>query len=97
LRTDDGTEVSLHLKLPGDLALEEAHSVANEVEREIAGTVPEVTSVQTHLAQRPPRRGSGRRDRSHGDRPRAPRAALSRHRRRPDCLPDARPRPGHPD
>jgi divalent metal cation (Fe/Co/Zn/Cd) transporter len=49
LRTDDGTEVSLHLKLPGDLALEEAHAVANEVETEIAATVPEVTSVQTHL------------------------------------------------
>jgi divalent metal cation (Fe/Co/Zn/Cd) transporter len=49
LRTDDGTEVSLHLKLPGDLALEEAHSVANEVEREIAASVPEVTSVRTHL------------------------------------------------
>ncbi|MGN6429690.1 MAG: cation-efflux pump [Gaiellaceae bacterium] len=49
LRTDDGTEVSLHLKLPGDLSLEEAHSVANEVEREITASVPEVTSVQTHL------------------------------------------------
>jgi cation diffusion facilitator family transporter len=49
LRTDNGTEVSLHLKLPGDLALEEAHAVANEVEREIGASVPEVTSVQTHL------------------------------------------------
>jgi cation diffusion facilitator family transporter len=46
---DSGTELSLHLKLPGDLSLEEAHSVAEEVERAIRQEVPEVTSVQTHL------------------------------------------------
>ena len=44
-----GTEVSLHLKLPGDLSLEEAHRVATEVERAIIDAVPEVDSVQTHL------------------------------------------------
>ncbi len=49
LRTADGTEVSLHLKLPGDLPLEEAHLVANEVEQAIAAAVPDVSSVQTHL------------------------------------------------
>jgi len=49
LQTDDGTEVSLHLKLPGELALEDAHAVANEVEREITSAVREVASVQTHL------------------------------------------------
>jgi cation diffusion facilitator family transporter len=43
------TEVSLHLKLPGDLPLEEAHEVATEVERAIVESVPEVDSVQTHL------------------------------------------------
>ncbi len=43
------TEVSLHLKLPGDLPLEEAHGVATEVERAIVESVPEVDSVQTHL------------------------------------------------
>jgi cation diffusion facilitator family transporter len=43
------TEVSLHLKLPGDLPLEEAHAVATEVERAIVESVPEVDSVQTHL------------------------------------------------
>ena len=43
------TEVSLHLKLPGDLTLEEAHEVATEVEQAIAAAVPEVDSVQTHL------------------------------------------------
>ena len=43
------TEVSLHLKLPGTLSLEEAHELATEVERAIVGSVPEVDAVQTHL------------------------------------------------
>jgi cation diffusion facilitator family transporter len=43
------TEVSLHLKLPGELSLEEAHEVANQVEGAIRAAVPEVDSVQTHL------------------------------------------------
>lgn len=43
------TELSLHLKLPGDLTLEEAHEVAEEVERAITLAVPEIASVQTHL------------------------------------------------
>jgi cation diffusion facilitator family transporter len=43
------TEVTLHLKLPGELTLEEAHDVACEVERAIVGSVPEVDAVQTHL------------------------------------------------
>ncbi|MEX2047549.1 MAG: cation diffusion facilitator family transporter [Chloroflexota bacterium] len=47
---DDGAiELSLHLKLPGDLTLEEAHEVAEEVERAIMRAVPEIASVQTHL------------------------------------------------
>jgi cation diffusion facilitator family transporter len=46
---DGRTEVSLHLKLPGDLPLEEAHAVASSVERAIAGALPEVDAVQTHL------------------------------------------------
>jgi cation diffusion facilitator family transporter len=49
LQTEDGMDVSLHLKLPGDLALEDAHAVASDLEREITAAVPEVTSVQTHL------------------------------------------------
>jgi len=49
LRVGPTTEVSLHLKLPGDLPLEEAHRVATEVEREIVASVPEVDAVQTHL------------------------------------------------
>jgi cation diffusion facilitator family transporter len=42
-------EVSLHLKLPGDLRLEDAHEVAEQVEREIVAAVPEVAAVQTHI------------------------------------------------
>jgi cation diffusion facilitator family transporter len=46
---DGGLQVSLHLKLPPDLTLEEAHEVASRVERAIADAVPEVVTVQTHL------------------------------------------------
>jgi cation diffusion facilitator family transporter len=49
LLLEDGTEVSLHLKLPGALPLEEAHDVAEQVERAIRSAVPSVTAVQTHL------------------------------------------------
>jgi cation diffusion facilitator family transporter len=49
LRVGPATEVSLHLKLPGDLPLEQAHDVATEVERAIMEAVPEVDVVQTHL------------------------------------------------
>jgi cation diffusion facilitator family transporter len=49
LSIDGRTEVSLHLKLPGDLPLEDAHEVATEVEQAIVESVPEVDSVQTHL------------------------------------------------
>lgn len=45
----DRTEVSLHLKLPGELPLEAAHAVASAVERAIAAALPEVDSVQTHV------------------------------------------------
>jgi divalent metal cation (Fe/Co/Zn/Cd) transporter len=43
------TEVSLHLKLPGESTLEEAHELANQVESAIISAVPEVHAVQTHL------------------------------------------------
>jgi cation diffusion facilitator family transporter len=46
---DGGVEVSLHLKLPGSLPLDEAHAVAEQVERAIVRSVPEVVAVQTHL------------------------------------------------
>jgi divalent metal cation (Fe/Co/Zn/Cd) transporter len=47
--TDGGSEISLHLKLPGDLPLEDAHMVATAVEQAILDALPEVRSVQTHL------------------------------------------------
>jgi cation diffusion facilitator family transporter len=46
---DGGIEVGLHLKLPGDLSLEEAHEVASEVEGSISAELPNVVAVQTHL------------------------------------------------
>jgi cation diffusion facilitator family transporter len=46
---DGGLEVGLHLKLPGELSLENAHAVASEVEDAISAAVPEVVAVQTHL------------------------------------------------
>jgi cation diffusion facilitator family transporter len=49
LHVDGRTEVSLHLKLPGDLSLDEAHGVANEVEQAIEDALPGVDVVQTHL------------------------------------------------
>jgi divalent metal cation (Fe/Co/Zn/Cd) transporter len=49
LDVDGGTQISLHLKLPGDVSLGEAHAVASDVERAIADAIPGVESVQTHL------------------------------------------------
>ena len=44
-----GSRSSLHLKLPGDLPLDAAHEIAEQVEAAIRVDVPEVRSVQTHL------------------------------------------------
>lgn len=44
-----GIEVGLHLKLPGDLSLANAHAVASEVEDAITAALPGVVTVQTHL------------------------------------------------
>jgi cation diffusion facilitator family transporter len=46
---DGGIEVGLHLKLPGDLSLENAHAVASQVEEAISAALPQVVAVQTHL------------------------------------------------
>ena len=47
--TPGGIEVSLHLKLPGELDLAAAHALAEEVEQQIRHAAPEVCDVQTHL------------------------------------------------
>jgi cation diffusion facilitator family transporter len=49
LEVGDRIEISLHLKLPGELTLEEAHEVASDVEHEILAALPKVDAVQTHL------------------------------------------------
>jgi cation diffusion facilitator family transporter len=49
LEVGDRRELSLHLKLPGSLTLDEAHEVATGVEREILAAVPEIDAVRTHL------------------------------------------------
>ena len=46
---DGRTELSLHVKLPGDLSLNEAHDIAEQLEAAICGAVPEIAGVQTHL------------------------------------------------
>jgi len=49
LRVDGQVEISLHLKLPGELDLDRAHAIAERVERAILDAVPEVEDVRTHL------------------------------------------------
>lgn len=49
LDVDGRLEASLHLKLPGEMALDAAHAVAESVERTILDAVPELDAVQTHL------------------------------------------------
>jgi cation diffusion facilitator family transporter len=46
---DGRTELSLHLKLPGNLPLDEAHEIAEQLEAAIHAAVPEIAGVQTHL------------------------------------------------
>jgi cation diffusion facilitator family transporter len=46
---DGRTELSLHVKLPGDLSLDEAHEIAEQLEAAICAAVPEIAGVQTHL------------------------------------------------
>ena len=49
VEVDGRTELSLHLKLPGELSLDEAHGVAEQLERAICEAIPEIAGVQTHL------------------------------------------------
>jgi cation diffusion facilitator family transporter len=49
LDMDGSIEVALHLKLPGNLPLDEAHAIAEQVGAAIRADVPEVRSVQTHI------------------------------------------------
>src|SRR4051795_6355322 len=49
VEVDERTELSLHVKLPGDLSLEEAHQIAEQLEQSICAAVPEIAGVQTHI------------------------------------------------
>jgi cation diffusion facilitator family transporter len=45
----DGYELSLHVKLPRELTLTEAHAVIERLETAIRAAVPELRSVHTHI------------------------------------------------
>lgn len=49
VEVDGRTELSLHVKLPGELPLEEAHEIAEELEGAVRRALPEIAGVQTHL------------------------------------------------
>jgi cation diffusion facilitator family transporter len=49
MTVDDRPEVSLHLKLPATLPLEDAHTITSEVEAAIRAAVPELSDVHTHI------------------------------------------------
>ena len=49
VEVDGRSELSLHLKLPGGLSLEQAHELAEQLERAICDAVPELDAVQSHL------------------------------------------------
>jgi cation diffusion facilitator family transporter len=49
VEVDGQTELSLHVKLPGDLPLGEAHEIAEQLEEAVRLAVPEIAGVQTHL------------------------------------------------
>jgi len=49
LRAGERMELSLHLKLPGGMALGDAHDIASRVEAAIREELPDVDAVHTHL------------------------------------------------
>jgi cation diffusion facilitator family transporter len=49
MRVGDGHELSLHVKLPRELSLAEAHDVIERLEEGIHAAVPELGNVHTHI------------------------------------------------
>jgi cation diffusion facilitator family transporter len=45
----DGYEVSLHVKLPRELSLTEAHDVVEQLEQRVRAEIPELRNVHTHI------------------------------------------------
>ncbi|HEV2874193.1 MAG TPA: cation diffusion facilitator family transporter [Thermoleophilaceae bacterium] len=49
MRLPDGYELSLHVKLPQELSLTEAHDVVEQLEQRLREEVPELRDVHTHI------------------------------------------------
>jgi cation diffusion facilitator family transporter len=49
MRVGDEYELSLHVKLPRDVSLAEAHDVIERLEAAVRAAVPEIRSVHTHI------------------------------------------------
>jgi cation diffusion facilitator family transporter len=49
MRLPDGYELSLHVKLPRDLSLEQAHDAVERLEERIRADLPELRTVHTHI------------------------------------------------
>ncbi len=49
MRLPQGHELSLHVKLPRDLSLDEAHDVVERLEERVRAEVPELGTVHTHI------------------------------------------------
>ena len=49
MRLPDGYELSLHVKLPRELSLDEAHGVVERLEERVRAEVPELRTVHTHI------------------------------------------------
>ena len=49
MRLPEGYELSLHVKLPRELSLDEAHNVVERLEQQVYADVPELRRVHTHI------------------------------------------------
>jgi cation diffusion facilitator family transporter len=49
MRLPEGYELSLHVKLPRDLSLDDAHGVVERLEKRVRAEVPELKMVHTHI------------------------------------------------
>jgi cation diffusion facilitator family transporter len=49
MRLPEGYELSLHVKLPRDLSLDDAHGVVERLEERVRAEVPELKMVHTHI------------------------------------------------
>jgi cation diffusion facilitator family transporter len=49
MRVPEGYELSLHVKLPRELSLEQAHGVVERLEERMRADVPELRTVHTHI------------------------------------------------